>query len=322
MEQFIIGATLFIVLVIVVELLIYGYKNMRSPNRAKIRKRLRKSVYAEDNQAGTDILRKRVLSEIPFLNRLLLKTPGILKLDNLISQANAKYPIGFFILLALFLAVLGFLVGNTVIKNRLLAVMLMFLCGSFPFLYLLILKQKRTEKFKKQLPEALDLMSRALKAGHAFTNGLKLAADEFNDPLGPEFAEVLDEINFGVSVSNALRNLAKRVQCPEIKYFVVGVILQRETGGNLAELMGILAFLIREKFKFQGKVRTLSAEGRLSAFILIALPFGIAGWMWFSNPKYLDPLLTDPIGKIMIIGAAIMMVFGIIVMKKIVAIEV
>ncbi|MCK5203134.1 MAG: type II secretion system F family protein [Desulfobacterales bacterium] len=322
MEQFIIGATLFIVLVIVVELLIYGYKNMRSPNRAKIRKRLRKSVYAEDNQAGTDILRKRVLSEIPFLNRLLLKTPGILKLDNLISQANATYPIGFFILLALFLAVLGFLVGNTVIKNRLLAVMLMFLCGSFPFLYLLILKQKRTEKFKKQLPEALDLMSRALKAGHAFTNGLKLAADEFNDPLGPEFAEVLDEINFGVSVSNALRNLAKRVECPEIKYFVVGVILQRETGGNLAELMGILAFLIREKFKFQGKVRTLSAEGRLSAFILVALPFGIAGWMWFSNPKYLDPLLTDPIGKIMIIGAAIMMVFGIIVMKKIVDIEV
>ncbi len=322
MEQFIIGATLFIVLVIVVELLIYGYKNMRSPNRAKIRKRLRKSVYAEDNQAGTDILRKRVLSEIPFLNRLLLKTPGILKLDNLISQANVTYPIGFFILLALFLAVLGFLVGNTVIKNRLLAVMLMFLCGSFPFLYLLILKQKRIEKFKKQLPEALDLMSRALKAGHAFTNGLKLAADEFNDPLGPEFAEVLDEINFGVSVSNALRNLAKRVECPEIKYFVVGVILQRETGGNLAELMGILAFLIREKFKFQGKVRTLSAEGRLSAFILVALPFGIAGWMWFSNPKYLDPLLTDPIGKIMIIGAAIMMVFGIIVMKKIVAIEV
>lgn len=322
MEQFIIGATLFIVLVIVVELLIYGYKNMRSPNRAKIRKRLRKSVYAEDNQAGTDILRKRVLSEIPFLNRLLLKTPGILKLDNLISQANATYPLGFFILFALFLAVLGFLVGNTVIKNRLLAVMLMFLCGSFPFLYLLILKQKRTEKFKKQLPEALDLMSRALKAGHAFTNGLKLAADEFNDPLGPEFAEVLDEINFGVSVANALRNLAKRVECPEIKYFVVGVILQRETGGNLAELMGILAFLIREKFKFQGKVRTLSAEGRLSAFILIALPFGIAGWMRFSNPKYLDPLLTDPIGKIMIIGAAIMMVFGIIVMKKIVAIEV
>jgi tight adherence protein B len=322
MQQFITGAIIFIILVIVVELLIYGYKNMRSPNRAKIRKRLRKTGYMQDDGAGTDIMRKRVLSEIPFLNRLLLKTPGILKLDNLISQANAKYPIGFFILLALFLAVLGFLVGNTVIKNRLLAVLIMFPFGAFPFLYLLILKQKRTEKFKRQLPEALDLMSRALRAGHAFTNGLRLAADEFDDPLGPEFSEALDEINFGISVPDALRNLARRIDCPEIKYFVVGVILQRETGGNLAELMGILAFLIREKFKFQGKVQTLSAEGRLSAFILILLPLLIAGWMQFSNPKYLAPLLTDPIGKFLLIGAGIMMVIGIFVMKKMVTIEV
>ena len=322
MQQFITGAIIFIILVIVVELVMYGYKNMRSPNRAKIRKRLRKTGYTQDDGAGTDIMRKRVLSEIPFLNRLLLKTPGILKLDNLISQANAKYPIGFFILLALFLAVLGFLVGNTAIKNRLLAVLLMFPFGAFPFLYLLILKQKRIEKFKRQLPEALDLMSRALRAGHAFTNGLRLAADEFDDPLGPEFSEALDEINFGISVPDALRNLARRIDCPEIKYFVVGVILQRETGGNLAELMGILAFLIREKFKFQGKVQTLSAEGRLSAFILILLPLLIAGWMQFSNPKYLAPLLTDPIGKFMLIGAGIMMVIGIFVMKKMVTIEV
>jgi tight adherence protein B len=198
----------------------------------------------------------------------------------------------------------------------------MFLLGAFPFLYLLILKQKRTAKFKRQLPEALDLMSRALRAGHAFTNGLRLAADEFDDPLGPEFSEVLDEINFGISVPDALRNLTRRIDCPEIKYFVVGVILQRETGGNLSELMGILAFLIREKFKFQGKVQTLSAEGRLSAFILILLPFLIAGWLQFSNPKYLAPLLADPLGKIMLIGAGVMMVIGIFVMKKMVTIEV
>jgi len=322
MQQFITGIVIFIILVIVVELFIYAYKNMRSPNRAKIRKRLRKTVYTQDDGDGTDILRKRVLSEIPFLNQLLLKTPGILKLDNLISQANAKYPIGFFILLALFLSVVGFLVGALIIKNRMLAVLLVFILGTFPFLYLLILKRKRTEKFKRQLPEALDLMSRALRAGHAFTNGLKLAADEFDDPLGPEFSEVLDEINFGVSVPDALRNLAKRIDCHEIKYFVVGVILQRETGGNLAELMGILAFLIREKFKFQGKVRTLSAEGRLSAFILVLLPFLIAGWLRFSNPKYLAPLLMDPIGRILLIGAGLLMVIGIFVMKKIVAIEV
>ena len=322
MHQFILGAIIFGISVIIIELLSYAYRSIRSPDRAKIMKRLRKSIYIEDEQVGADIMRKRVLSEIPFLNNVLLKTPGMLKFDNLISQANSKYPIGFYILFALFLSFLGFLIGALVIKNQLVSLGLFVLGGLAPFLYLTILKHRRIAKFKRQLPEALDLMARALKAGHAFTNGMKLAADEFDDPLGPEFAEALDEINFGISVPNALRNLAKRIDCAEIRYFVVGVILQRETGGNLAELMGILSYLIREKFKFEGKVRTLSAEGRLSAIILIALPFFIAGWLQFSNPKYLETLVTDPIGKVMIFGAVLMMIMGILVMKKMVSIEV
>jgi tight adherence protein B len=322
MNPFIMGAIIFVVAVIIVELLSYAYRSIRSPDRAKILKRLKKSIYTENEQAGTDIMRKRVLSEIPFLNRLLIKTPGMLKIDNLISQANAKYPIGFFILFALFLALLGFLIGALVIRNQLASLVLLVMGGVFPFLYLTILKHRRIEKFKRQLPEALDLMARALKAGHAFTNGMKLAADQFDDPLGTEFTEALDEINFGVSVPNALRNMAERIDCSEIRYFVVGVILQRETGGNLAELMGILSYLIREKFKFQGKVRTLSAEGKLSAIILIALPIFIAGWLQFSNPKYLATLLVDPIGKAMIIGAVLLMIIGIFVMKKMVTIEV
>jgi tight adherence protein B len=189
-------------------------------------------------------------------------------------------------------------------------------------LYLKLLKQKRIEKFQKQLPDALDLIARALKAGHAFTGGIKLAADEFDDPLGPEFSETLDEINFGVSVADALKNLAKRIECHEIKYFVVGVILQRETGGNLAELVETLANLIRENFKFQGKVRTLSAEGRLSAIILVVLPFLIGAWIRFSSPEYMDLLITDPIGRIMLAIALIMMIIGIFVMKKMVQIKV
>lgn len=322
MQQLILGVTIFIISVSIIELLTYVSRGIRSPDRSKILKRLRKSIYTEHEQNGTDIIRQRVLSEIPFLNRLLIKTPGLLKFDTLISQANAKHPIGFFILLALLLAFIGFLTGTLVIKNQLAALGLFLIGGSIPFLYLTHLKRKRIGKFKRQLPEAMDLMSRALKAGHAFTNGMKLAADEFDDPLGPEFTEALDEINFGVSVPDALRNMTKRIDCSEIRYFVVGVILQRETGGNLAELMGILSYLIREKFKFEGKVRTLSAEGRLSAVILIALPFFIAGWLQFSNPKYLATLFMDPIGKVMMIGAALMMIFGILVMKKMVKIEV
>ena len=322
MQQFILGATIFVLLVIIMELLTFAYRSFRSPDRTKILKRLRKSIYKQSEQDGADIMKHRILSEIPFLNSLLIKTPGILKLDKLISQSNAKYPIGFFILLALFLAILGFLLGIMLVKNQLATLGLFLMGGSSPFLYLIYLKHKRIKKFKRQLPEALDLMSRALKAGHAFTNGMRLAADEFDDPLGTEFSEALDEINFGVSVPDALRNITKRIDCSEIRYFIVGVILQRETGGNLAELMGILSYLIREKFKFEGKVRTLSAEGRLSAIILIALPFFIACYLQFSNPKYLSTLFTDPVGTVLMIGAAIMMIIGIIVMKKMVTIEV
>jgi tight adherence protein B len=322
MQPFILGAIIFFISVIAIELLSYAYRSFRSPDRIKVLKRLRKSIYMEDEQGGTDIVKKKVLSEIPFLNSLLIKTPGMLKFDSLLTQANAKYPIGFYILLALFLALTGFLIGTLLIKNNLAALALLFIAGAFPFLYLTTLKRKRIQKFRRQLPEALDLMARALRAGHAFTNGMRLAADEFDDPLGPEFAETLDEINFGLSAPDALINLTKRIDCSEIKYFVVGVTLQRETGGNLAELMGTLSYLIREKFKFQGKVQTLAAEGKLSAIVLIAIPFLMTGWLHFSNPKYLATLFMDPIGKVMIIGAVVMMIIGIFVMKKFVTIEV
>jgi tight adherence protein B len=321
-EQLMTGIIIFIICVIVIELVIYAVKNARSPDRAKIRKRLRKFVYVEEGLEGSDILRKRVLSEIPFLNNLLLKIPGVKKLDNLIIKANAKFPMGFYILFAFLMAALGFLFGTLVIENAILALVFIPLFGCLPFFYLSFLKQRRMQRMRKQLPEALDLISRALKAGHAFNGGLKLAADEFDDPLGPEFAETLDEINFGVSVSEALINLARRVDCPEIKYFVVGVILQRETGGNMAELMDTLAGLIRERFVFDGKVKTLSAEGKLSAVILISLPFIIIAYLKLTQPSYMNLLFTDPIGRVMAVVAGIMMIIGIFVMTRMVKIEV
>ncbi len=322
MDQLIIGAAIFITCVIVIELVIYAINNARSPNRGKIRKRLRKFVYVEEGIQGSDILRKRILSDIPFLNKLLFKIPGVQKLDNLIIKANAKFPMGFYILFALLMAALGFLFGTLIIKNQILAFVFIPLFGCAPFFYLIFLKQQRMQRMRKQMVEALDLISRALKAGHAFTSGLKLAADEFDDPLGPEFAETLDEINFGVSVPEALKNLARRMDCSEMKYFVVGVILQRETGGNLAELMDTLANLIREKFKFDGKVKTLSAEGKLSAVVLISLPFAIIAYLKLTQPDYMNLLFTDPVGRIMTVVAGILMIIGIFIMTRMVKIEV
>ena len=322
MNIFVIGAIIFFIAIIVIELSIYAVKNMRSVYRAKIRKRLRKHTYDKDNTGQIDIVKKRVLSEIPFFNRLLLKIPGVKALDSLTIKANSKYPAGFYVLVALFFGTIGFLGINFFLLNRPLSFLLASLLACLPFLYLYQLKQKRIEKFRSQFPEALDLIARALKAGHSLNSGMKLAADEFDDPLGPEFDETLGEINFGVSVENALKNLAARIECEELNYFVVAVILQRETGWNLAELIESLAHLIREKFKFQGKVRTLSAEGRLSAVILVMIPFLIGLFLHFRKPDYLGLLFHDPIGRIMLGTAVILMAIGILVMKKMVTIKV
>jgi tight adherence protein B len=218
-------------------------------------------------------------------------------------------------------AAAGFAVAKIFLLQTLPALGIALTLSLLPVLHLIRLKQKRIQKFQKQLPEGLELISRALKAGHAFTSGMKLAADQFNDPLGPEFEETLDEINFGVSVPDALRSMARRIDCQEIKYFVVAVILQRETGGNLAEIIESLAYLIREKFKLMGKVEALTAEGKMSAVILVLLPFFIIAYLRMVNGEYLSLLFSEPIGRMMLAGAGGMMAAGILVIRKMIKIK-
>ena len=322
MDLLAIGFGIFIATVLIIQLVMYGVRHMRTTQRAKIRKRLRKYTYVESESEGAQILKGKVYSDIPVLNSLLGSFPGVSSLEALMVQANAKYPMGFYILLGLFLAVVGILIGNHLAHNVLLALLLAIIFGFSPYLHLVRKKRIRAEKFKKQMPDGLDLIARALKAGHAFSGGVSLAAEEFDDPLGSEFSEMLDEINFGVSVPEALKNLTKRVECEEINFFSMGVILQRETGGNLAELIQTLASLIRERFKFEGKVRVLSAEGKLSAIILAALPFLVVGFFWVSNPQYLTPLVAEPFGRVLLLLAGALMIAGILIMKRMVSITV
>jgi tight adherence protein B len=189
---------------------------------------------------------------------------------------------------------------------------------SFPLLYLFFRRKNRLAKFERQLPDALELIARALRAGHAFTSGLKLASDQFADPLGPEIGETLDQINFGLSVSDALKELTLRINCPDLSFFVVSINLQRDTGGNLAEIIESIAHVIRERFKLKGKIKVMAAEGKLSAVILIALPFLFAVLVTISNPKHFEPMFGNPIGHTMIAVPIIMMIFGSLVIKKMV----
>jgi len=320
MDFMIIGVIIFIVTVAIIEAFLFAYRNLASIQRAKIKKRLKKYTFVE-NDAG-DILKNRAFSAIPFFNRILSALPGVIRIDTLVMHSNTSYPVGFFLLLAAFLGACGVLAGQYFLNNMGLSILIGLVLMVLPYVYLLNLKNKRILKFQAQLHEALDLIARALKAGHSFTGSMKLAADEFADPLGTEFAETIDEINFGVSVPEALKGLSERMDCSEVKYFVIAVIIQRETGGNLAELIESLAHIIRERFKFEGNVKTLTAEGRLSAVILCGMPFVIGAWLQISNPDFLKPLFTDPIGKIMLVGAGVFIVIGMLVMRKMVKIEV
>ncbi|MFO7559452.1 MAG: type II secretion system F family protein [Desulfobacterales bacterium] len=322
MNLIVVGISIFILSVIIIELSVYGYKNMKATDRSKIRKKLRAYSYSSQHEESTDILRKRVLSSDPLIDKMLQYIPGMQTIDKLIVQANAPYQAGFVLFFSLLVCVVGFTVSFVFFRMYWISILVSLLVGTLPFFHLLLLKQKRIEKFKRQFPEALELVSRSLKAGHAFTSGFNIAADEFDDPLGPEFSETLDEINFGVSVSDALKNLSNRIDCSEIRHFTIAVNLQRETGGNLSEILESLSHLIRENFKFQGKVKVLAAEGKLSAIILTLLPILVGAYLWITNPHYLDKLFYEPVGRILLGSAIGLMILGVIVMKKIITIKV
>ena len=313
---------LFLITIFVLEFGIYSYRSIRYPNRTRIRKRLKRLSADITPVEQPDILRKKVLSEIDFLNKLLAYLPGIKALDRLIEQANSSHSPGFYILISLFLAMTAFTGGSIVSPNPFVPLLGGVLLGAAPIGVLRLKKRRRIVSFQKQLPEALELIARALKAGHAFTSGIKLAAEEFQDPLGSEFQATLDEINFGIGVADALKNMSNRIDCPELRFFVVSVILQRETGGNLAEIIESLAGLIRDRFKFEGKIRVLSAEGRLSAAILVTLPLVIALIIHLISPGYLEPLFADPSGKAAAVSALTGMAVGIVFIKRMIKIRV
>jgi len=317
-----IGIGIFILTLTLIEGGYFILRRIRNPEKREVLRRLRGLSSTQYENEIIDIMRKSLLSEVPWLNRALLSIRWTDKLNRLLEQADTQSTLGVFMLLSVVLAFAGFLIGSWLTSSPQLSIPLAFFLGITPFFYILVKKRRRMEKFQRQLPDALDLIARALKAGHAFTGGLRMVAEELGDPIGREFEKTLNEINFGVGIPEALRNLANRVDCPDLKFFITSVIIQRETGGNLAEILSKIGYLIRERFKLQSRVRVLSSEGKLSAFILIAIPFIIALALSVLNPAYVRTLLTDPMGKVLIGFALFMMIIGIFVMKRMIQIKV
>ncbi|MGD9213527.1 MAG: type II secretion system F family protein [Desulfobacteraceae bacterium] len=322
MSVLLLGLVVFIQVLLVFELAAYAYRIIKYPDRAQIRKRMKQSMALTVEVEPHDIIKKKIYSDIPLLNKILAGLPWGKRLDLLMYRANVKYTMGYFILISAALGFTAYLISYILIKNPLFAAAIAMAAAGVPFISLRAKKRKRTARFEKQLPEGLELIARALKAGHAFTNGMKLASEEFPDPLGPEFEDTLDEINFGLSVPDALKNLSRRVDCPDLSYFVVAVILQRETGGNLSEIIENLAHLIRERFKFRGKVRILSAEGRMTGKILVAVPAIVFLAIYWLNPEHVGMFIADPMGQTMLGAALVLLCIGALVIKRILKLDV
>ncbi len=314
----------FIAVLCILEGIMLVLRGKWDPEARRIQKQLKTITDEREtkNNQPTDITRKRVLSSIPSVHTMLVRVPHLSRIDNLLIQANFKHPISVFFLASLLFAFVGFYLAHLAFKTLLLSLPVAILMGLIPYIVVLARKNQRMKKFERQLPDALDLVARSLRAGHAFSGGLQMVAEEFEDPLGTEFLRTMAQINLGVSVEQALKNLADRVDCSDLKFFAVSVIIQRESGGNLAEILESISSLIRARFRLRGKIRSLTAEGRLSAVVMIAIPFFIALVLSFLSPGYIRILTTDSTGKVLIVVALIMMGLGVLWMKKMITLKV
>ena len=315
---------IFIVVLAVTQSLFMLVRSRFNPEVDRLRKEI-KSLSSERAAAGgVDIVKRRTLSEIPWLNEILLglHVPTLSRMERLLAQGDIRQPLGFYLLLTAVLAAGTGLICFMLTRGIAESILAAALAAPLPWLYVLIRKKKRMARFEAQLPDALEMIARALKAGHAFNGGLQMITMEFADPARTEFRKTLDEINFGVSYEDALRNLAERVDCPDLKFFALSVIIQRQSGGNLAEILEKIGYLIRERFKLHGKVKALTGEARASALILSLLPFFMTAVLFFINRPYIEILFKDPVGRLMVVVAVVMMALGILAMKRMVSIKV
>lgn len=312
----------FLAIVLLVEGAYLLWNSTRGAEAKRMRERLQVLSAGDKLSAESLVVKQRLLSDSPVFERLLLQMPRVHSLDRLLLQAGQKRTVAGFLALAGGFGLAGLMAWMLLDLPLWTLPVCALGAGVVPFARLLSTRRRRLRTLERQLPEALDLMSRALRAGHAFPSALQMVGDEGPEPISGEFRTTFDEVNYGVPMHDALANLAARVPVTDLRFFVIAVAIQRETGGNLTELLDKLAALMRARFKLLGTIRVLSAEGRLSAWILSALPFAVAGLVNLINPKFMSILWTDPAGLVAASIGLTMMLIGIVVLWRMVKIRV
>jgi tight adherence protein B len=274
------------------------------------------------DDGSADVLRKELLSDIPALNQILLTMPGIPQLRLFLEQGAIQMQVGTFILIVVALPVFGFIFSVLFGLTMLQGVLLMAGSAALPFLVTAYYRRQRFNKFEEQFPEAMDLLGRAVRAGHAFTTGFELIGKELPDPVGEEFRIAFQQQNLGLPLRDALANMTVRMPLPDIRIFVSALQIQRESGGNLAEVLDTMSHVVRERFKLRRQIQTYTAEGRLSSYTLTAIPFVALAALHLTRPGYLTPLFTDPAGQTAVVVAIILQIIGYLIIRRIINIKV
>jgi tight adherence protein B len=326
-------ATIAILVFVVVAMGVFALASLldqRSAQARLLRQRLATVQEAAAHEPNEELalLRDEMLSKIPALDNLLRRSSRISNLQPFLEQANLKIRAGNILMLcmvsATVMAGVGFLSAGSLPPNQalLFAAVGMVLGGFFPYSYASYRRTKRFQKFEELFPEAIDTLARAVRAGHAFTTALELIANELSEPVASEFRKLFEEQKFGLPVRDALMNLAERMPLVDVKFFVTAVMLQRETGGNLAEILDNLSYVIRERFKIMRQVRVYTAQGRLTMMLLMGLPPLIVITMLLTSPAFIRPLFADPIGHVLVVAGVVLQTLGYFVIRKIIQIQV
>jgi len=268
------------------------------------------------------LLRDEQLSQIPALDNLLRRSERVSNIQKMLAQAGMGIRAGNFLGLCA-LAGIAAAIAAYVFSKRFEVTWIALLVGFvLPYSVVSFKRTKRFEKFEELFPEAIDTLARAVRAGHAFTTALEMITDEVSEPVSGEFRQLYEEQKFGMPVRDALMNLTERMPLVDVKFFVTAVMLQRETGGNLAEILDNLSYVIRERFKIQRQVRVYTAQGRLTMALLMGMPPIIVAVMLVLNPSFIRPLFSDPIGHTLLVAGITLQTVGYFVIRKIIKIQV
>jgi len=303
-------------------LLLYGIWLRFFDRRNKARKQRLQTIQDTIHSEGQNLSAQSTSQDSTVDTWLRAHSGAFVKLENLILRAHSPVSAGRWLAFMLALFAVVMLLGLLRHTNILLMLTLALAFASTPLLWLSRKASQRRRAFEDKLPEALDYISRALRAGQSLSSAIGLLGKEFPDPIGQEFKTVSDEMTFGIPFKDAIGQLADRVQSPDLNFFVISLLIQHETGGNLTELLDGLAKTMRERVKLRGKVRTLSSEGRASAWVLGSMPFVLAGILWLINRAYISVLWTTPQGLTLLLIGGGLMALGLLVINRIIKIKV